>query len=52
MKKENAGKLAFNKAVVIELSNIESMKVIGGTEDKPVPTIIQELTKINWTAFI
>jgi hypothetical protein len=53
LKKQNKfNKLAFNKAIVTELTNRESMEIVGGSEDMPVPTVIQVLTKINWTAFI
>ncbi|WP_310556706.1 class I lanthipeptide [Flavobacterium sp.] len=48
MKKENKkNKLAFNKAAVTELNQIELNNIVGGTEDIPVPTVIQELTRIS-----
>ncbi|MFC4816596.1 MULTISPECIES: hypothetical protein [unclassified Flavobacterium] len=48
--KEN-NSLAFNKASVTELNDLESMAIIGGTEDMPVPTVIQNLTKISIIRF-
>ena len=40
--------LAFNKAAVTELNDLESITIVGGTEDMPVPTVIQNLTKISF----
>lgn len=40
--------LAFNKAAVIELNDSEALKIVGGTEDMPVPTVIQNLTRISF----
>lgn len=41
-------KLAFNKAAVTELNDLESLAIVGGTEDMPVPTVIQNLTRISF----
>ena len=51
MKTKRSNKLAFNKAAVTELNDNESMNIIGGTEDMPVPTIIQDLTRISFITF-
>lgn len=48
MKKQNVNKLAFNKAVVAELNDVESLAIVGGGEDIPVPTVIQNLTRISF----
>jgi hypothetical protein len=52
MKKQNTiNKLAFGKATVTELDNNQALEIVGGTEDMPVPTIIQNLTKISIIRF-
>jgi hypothetical protein len=40
--------LAFYRATVTELNDKESMNIIGGTEDMPVPTVIQNLTRMSF----
>lgn len=49
MKTNQNNKLAFYKATIAEMNEIESMNIIGGTEDVPVPTVIQAVTQIKWT---
>ena len=46
--KRSNNSLAFNKAAVTELNDLESLAIVGGTEDMPVPTVIQNLTRISF----
>lgn len=45
-------KLTFSKMNVIELNDADSSTVIGGTEDLPTPTILQQLTKLSITRVV
>jgi len=52
MKNNTKNTLAFYRATVTELNAGEAMNIVGGTEDMPVPTVIQALTQIRWITFI
>lgn len=40
--------LVFNKLALAELNDSEALNIVGGTEDIPVPTVIQNLTRISF----